>query len=66
MLLKNTDSSDFINSDTQSFPLCVDLDGTLINTDTLIETLIGNLRDWSTLIRLPGWILQGKAKLKAT
>ncbi len=52
-------------SDAQIFPLCVDLDGTLVNTDTFIESLIGNLNNLAVLIRIPGWLLQGKAKVKA-
>jgi 4-hydroxybenzoate polyprenyltransferase/phosphoserine phosphatase len=46
-------------------PLCVDLDGTLVNTDTLIEAafLLIKARP-STLLQLPGWLLRGKAYFK--
>jgi 4-hydroxybenzoate polyprenyltransferase/phosphoserine phosphatase len=46
-------------------PLCVDLDGTLLKTDTLWETTIAQLkaRPWKALM-LPIWLLQGKARLK--
>lgn len=45
-------------------PLCVDLDGTLVNTNTLHEmflALLGNLR---TLLSIPYWLFLGKARLK--
>jgi 4-hydroxybenzoate polyprenyltransferase len=46
-------------------PLCVDLDGTLLKTDTIWETLIAHLkaRPWHALL-LPFWLLAGKARLK--
>jgi 4-hydroxybenzoate polyprenyltransferase len=46
-------------------PLCVDLDGTLLRTDTLQETLVGALRraPW-ILLALPFWLLAGRAALK--
>lgn len=46
-------------------PVIVDLDGTLIKTDTLFESLMLLLRKnplWCLL--LPFWLLQGKASLK--
>src|SRR5580692_1674302 len=48
-----------------TIPLCVDLDGTLIRTDMLLETLILLLKwkPWCVLL-LPFWLLQGKAVLK--
>ncbi len=46
-------------------PLCVDLDGTLVKSDTLVDAVLvmarQNPRD---LLRIPGWIGQGKAKFK--
>lgn len=47
-------------------PLCVDLDGTLIRTDLLYETLLAALRrrPWIVLA-LPFWLLAGRANLKA-
>lgn len=46
-------------------PLCVDLDGTLLKTDTLWETAIAQLkaRPWICLL-LPAWLLRGRAYLK--
>ncbi len=47
-------------------PLFVDLDGTLVRTDMLHESLLGRLkRDWALPVRLPLWVLRGKARLKA-
>src|ERR1041385_6355053 len=46
-------------------PLCVDLDGTLIATDVLWESLV-LLVKWHPrlLLSLPFWFLRGKAHLK--
>lgn len=45
--------------------LCVDMDGTLLRTDTLWESLLSCLRSkpWILLL-LPWWLLRGKAGLK--
>lgn len=49
----------------QGVPLCVDLDGTLIRTDTLHEALIQLARRKpQALPALPLWLSGGKAKLK--
>lgn len=46
-------------------PLCVDLDGTLIKTDLLWESLMVLLKQNPLLILLlPFWLLKGKAHLK--
>jgi len=46
-------------------PLCVDLDGTLLSTDTLAESLLHAVRrDIRTILRLPIWLFRGKAHLK--
>lgn len=46
-------------------PLCVDLDGTLIFSDTLHESILLLLRKSPFLIfRLPLWLFRGKAYLK--
>src|SRR5689334_18269795 len=45
--------------------ICVDLDGTLVRTDTLIETALLFIRLYP--LRIPmliGWLLQGRAYLK--
>jgi 4-hydroxybenzoate polyprenyltransferase/phosphoserine phosphatase len=47
-------------------PLCVDLDGTLVKSDTLVDTLLALLRTHPTLVfKLPGRLLHGKAAFKA-
>src|SRR5450755_3520664 len=45
--------------------LCVDLDGTLVQTDTLIESLLAYLRvrPWR-VFRVIGWLFLGKARFK--
>jgi 4-hydroxybenzoate polyprenyltransferase len=46
-------------------PFVVDLDGTLVPTDTLHEALFLLLKhDWSRAWRVPVWILQGRAVVK--
>jgi 4-hydroxybenzoate polyprenyltransferase/phosphoserine phosphatase len=50
---------------TKSTPLCVDLDGTLINGDLLHEASVALLRhDPLRAALLPVWLLRGKAYLK--
>jgi 4-hydroxybenzoate polyprenyltransferase len=47
-------------------PLCVDLDGTLVKSDTLVDSLAVLARhDLSALLHVPGWLLNGKAHLKS-
>ena len=45
-------------------PLCVDMDGTLLNTDSLIECFFAVIKDWRVMFALFGWLLKGKAHLK--
>lgn len=46
-------------------PLCVDLDGTLVKSDTLVDSTLALARQHpSLLLRLPSWIAEGKAALK--
>jgi 4-hydroxybenzoate polyprenyltransferase/phosphoserine phosphatase len=46
-------------------PICVDLDGTLVNTDTLVETLAIFIKKRPDALRkLPLWLLQGKHNFK--
>jgi 4-hydroxybenzoate polyprenyltransferase/phosphoserine phosphatase len=46
-------------------PLCVDLDGTLVKSDTLVDSALALARHHpADLLKLPGWLLQGKAALK--
>jgi 4-hydroxybenzoate polyprenyltransferase len=46
-------------------PLCVDLDGTLVKSDTLADSLclLARTHPWD-LLRLPVWLSGGKARLK--
>ena len=47
-------------------PLVVDLDGCLIGSDLMVETLVDALRrDPLVALRLPGWLLAGRARLKS-
>ncbi len=46
-------------------PLCVDLDGTLVKSDTLIESVLALVRTRPVLLLgLPGYVLRGRAALK--
>ena len=45
--------------------ICVDLDGTLVKSDTLLDTALALGRQHPReLLHLPGWLSQGKAALK--
>jgi hypothetical protein len=47
-------------------PLCVDLDGTLVKSDTLVDSLLVLLRTHPLkVLRLPLVVLKGKAAFKA-
>jgi 4-hydroxybenzoate polyprenyltransferase len=47
-------------------PICVDLDGTLVKSDTLIDSLLVLARNHPLLLlRLPAQVLRGKAAFKA-
>jgi len=47
-------------------PLCVDLDGTLVKSDTLVDSLLVLVRTRPALLfALPGALLRGKAAFKA-
>ncbi len=47
-------------------PLCVDLDGTLVKSDTLVDSLLLLVRTHPLLaLKAPLWALEGKATLKA-
>jgi 4-hydroxybenzoate polyprenyltransferase/phosphoserine phosphatase len=46
-------------------PLCVDLDGTLVKSDTLHDSALALARqNPAALLQLPKWLAQGKAALK--
>jgi 4-hydroxybenzoate polyprenyltransferase len=50
---------------TASPVLCVDLDGTLVKSDTLHDSALAVARHHpAQLLKIPGWLLQGKAALK--
>ncbi|HEX4005444.1 MAG TPA: UbiA family prenyltransferase [Acidobacteriaceae bacterium] len=47
-------------------PLCVDLDGTLVKSDTLMDSLMVLARTRPlALLRFPQWLLRGRAAVKA-
>jgi 4-hydroxybenzoate polyprenyltransferase len=51
--------------DETSVPLCVDLDGTLVKSDTLLDTVVVLARQSpGALLHFPGWIGKGKAVFK--
>ena len=46
-------------------PVCVDLDGTLVKSDTLVDSALALGRQHPrALLQVPGWLAQGKAALK--
>jgi 4-hydroxybenzoate polyprenyltransferase len=48
-----------------ALPLCVDLDGTLVATDTLWESFLGCMRRHPLeLLRIPAWLARGRPALK--
>jgi len=48
-----------------SLPLCVDLDGTLVKSDTLVDSVLALVRqNPRSLVLIPGWLAQGKAAFK--
>jgi 4-hydroxybenzoate polyprenyltransferase/phosphoserine phosphatase len=50
----------------RTFPLCVDLDGTLIATDLLWESIVALVRTRPMeAVFMPIWLLKGRANLKA-
>jgi 4-hydroxybenzoate polyprenyltransferase/phosphoserine phosphatase len=53
-------------SEVSGRPLCVDLDGTLVKSDTLMDSLMVLARTQPlALLHLPGWLSRGKAAVKA-
>jgi 4-hydroxybenzoate polyprenyltransferase len=46
-------------------PLCVDLDGTLVKSDTLVDSVFALARqDPLALLSIPAWLLRGRAAFK--
>ncbi len=63
--LRNSVESAHSRGETRAKPLCVDLDGTLIQTDLLFESLLLLARqNFFYLFCIPFWLLAGKASLK--
>jgi len=53
------------SANNSTVPLCVDLDGTLVRSDMLIESCLMLIRQQpGAIFKLPGWLLGGKANLK--
>ena len=50
----------------RSAPLCVDLDGTLVKSDTLIDSIFSLLRQQpAAALRIPFWLVKGKVGFKS-
>ena len=48
------------------YPLCIDLDGTLLNSDVLLESAFAQLKQAPlSVLNWPRWLAEGKANLKA-
>lgn len=59
------DAAPELRPPTSSIPLCVDLDGTLVKSDTLVDAVLVLVRqNPRALLSLPGWLSQGKATFK--
>jgi 4-hydroxybenzoate polyprenyltransferase/phosphoserine phosphatase len=59
------ESTDQISAQEGSVPLCLDLDGTLIRSDILVESALQLVRTSpGQAARIPLWLLKGKAYLK--
>ncbi len=57
--------SSAVEHNDMAIPLCVDLDGTLTKTDTLVEAAFSLLKqDPFSLLQMPLWLLRGKANFK--
>jgi 4-hydroxybenzoate polyprenyltransferase/phosphoserine phosphatase len=55
----------FRTGDHPTYPICVDLDGTLVHTDLLYESLAVAARsDWTVLFKIPLWLTKGRSHLK--
>lgn len=65
MSVESTLATSFSEASARSRPLCVDLDGTLVSSDTLSEALLLLLRQrpWLALAT-PFWLLRGRARFK--
>jgi 4-hydroxybenzoate polyprenyltransferase len=60
-----TDQPEVSASIPAGVPLCVDLDGTLVKSDTLLDTVIVLVRQHpAALLQFPKWVAEGKAAFK--
>ena len=69
-----TDDSQFANAEqvadaaqraASALPLCVDLDGTLVKSDTLVDTVLVLARqNPAAVLKFPAWVAEGKAAFK--
>lgn len=60
-----TEAENQANPAPSNTPLCVDLDGTLVKSDTLLDTAMALWRkDPFSPLRWPAWVAKGKAELK--
>ncbi len=63
--MTSTQTTSAIGTAASVCPLCVDLDGTLVKSDTLVDSvLVLARRNPALLLKIPGWISQGKAAFK--
>jgi 4-hydroxybenzoate polyprenyltransferase len=59
-------SGSVVTASTKVVPLCVDLDGTLVKSDTFLDSLCILLRSHPrSLLQIPQWLIGGKARVKA-
>ena len=59
-------NDDKLSTGNSKRPLCVDLDGTLVKSDTLYDSLCVMMRHRpAAALKLPFWLLGGKARVKA-
>jgi 4-hydroxybenzoate polyprenyltransferase len=64
-LSRNVPETLLFDTPARALPICVDLDGTLVKTDLLLETFINVVKnDWVNLFRVPAWFFLGKAAAK--
>ncbi len=60
-----SDGSSTLVEESQYAALCVDLDGTLVKSDTLVDSVLALARHRpGELLRIPAWLGQGKAAFK--
>lgn len=56
----------FLAEEPDGRAVCVELDGTLLRIGTLHESAFSSaFHDWRVVLRIPGWLIAGKARLEA-